>query len=75
MIFLTGLSLNSDYLKQIGTLILRMDANDYLEKVQLLLSTNPVALQYLEVLGQHYLVIGQAKESSIVFVFTGIKQQ
>ena len=59
------------FILQIGTQILELDEKEELEKVQLLWSNNPVALNYVQVDQEHYLVIGQAGEASIVYLFSG----
>lgn len=49
-----------------------MDDKEDLEKVQLLWSNNPVSLQYYQVLEEHYLLIGHAREPSVSYVFGGL---
>ncbi|CAL8142633.1 unnamed protein product [Orchesella dallaii] len=56
----------------LGTPILRMDHMQRLEKFQLLFSNGARSLQYISTEKEHFLLIGQEKESSIAYWFGGM---
>jgi hypothetical protein len=49
-----------------------MYGKEDLEKVQLLWSIEPVSLSYVRVLKEHFLIVGQTRESSICYWFGGM---
>lgn len=57
---------------QVGTMVLSMDHMDRLERVQLLWSNGAQNLHYMRTEKEHFLVVGQEKESSIVYWFGGM---
>ncbi|ODM97789.1 Thrombospondin-type laminin G domain and EAR repeat-containing protein [Orchesella cincta] len=55
-----------------GTLVLKMDHMERLDKFQLLWSNKASSLQYMTTEKEHFLLIGQENEPSIVYWFGGM---